>query len=178
MARYSKEKEYEFRSKIRQILVKKPDSTIMQVKAILDDNGIVLDKNYINRLINKIRVERAYNINHYTFNKIIGDFADEVAELKKKMWNIVDSKDAKYRDKIAATKEIREQASTLIDKMFDGGVFERSLGKIKNDVTITPEDKAEVERVIGLTGLQGIEQKQKYSDEDILEQTDEVAGDK
>ena len=173
MARYSKEKEYEFRSKIRQILTKKPDITIMGTKAILDDNGIVLDKNYINKLINKIRKERAYNINHYTFNKLIGDFADDIAELKKKMWTIIDSSDAKYRDKISASKEIREQTNMLIDKMFDGGVFERNLGTMKNIIKPSREDEEEVARVVALTALQGDEALKKYADEqDIPQQSD------
>ena len=127
-----KEKELEYISQIRRILVIKPDSSIREVKETLlnQRKPLNLDKDYINKLINKIRVERTNRVNYYTINVVLAKFQDEVEELKKRLWLIITSPGSLEKDKIAAIKEIRNSSKDLFDKMFDAGIFERRIGEI------------------------------------------------
>jgi len=130
--RYTKEKQQEHISQIRRILVIKPDSTIFDVKDALAKQGkpLILDKDYINKLINKIRRERTKRLDRYTVNVVLAKFQDEVEELKKRLWLIITNAGGLERDKIAAIKEIRNSSKDIFDKMFDAGIFERKLGEI------------------------------------------------
>ena len=149
---YSKEKQQEHISQIRRVLVIKPDSTILEVRAILIDQKIPLklDKDYINRLVNKIRKERAKRLDHYTINKILVDFQDEVAELKRRLWVIITSPGNLERDKIAAIRELRTSSKDLFDKMFDAGIFKRKLGELEIGKKLTPEEEDLIKKAINL----------------------------
>ena len=143
MALYSKEKIQEHISQIRRILVMNPDITILRIQEKLakSKKPINLDKDYINKLTNRIRKERAKRYNGYTINKVLVRFQDEVEELKKNLWNIINSGEDK--DKISAIKELRTSSKDLFDKMFDSGIFEKKLGKleIREEKTLKDIDK-------------------------------------
>jgi len=66
---YSKEKQQEHISRIRRILVIKPDSTILGIREALSNQGkpLKLDKDYIKRLV---RGERQKNYNRKSRDKI------------------------------------------------------------------------------------------------------------
>ena len=130
--RYTKERQLEHISQIRRILVIKPESTILEVKDALMNqrNPLSLDKDYINKLINKIRRERIKRLDGYTVNVVLAKFQDEMEELKKRLWIIITEPMTEDKDKIAAIKEIRNSSKDLFDKMFDSGIFERKLGEI------------------------------------------------
>ena len=130
---YSKEKQQEHISQIRRILVMKPDATILGVQALLQKQRkpLKLDKNYINRLVNKIRKERAKRLDHYTVHKVLAEFQDEIGELKKRLWGILNNAGATPHEKISAVKELRSSSVDLFDKMFDAGVFEKKMGELR-----------------------------------------------
>ena len=130
--RLSKETQQGHISQIRRILVIKPESTILEVKDALMNqrNPLSLDKDYINKLINKIRRERIKRLDGYTVNVVLAKFQDEMEELKKRLWIIITEPMTEDKDKIAAIKEIRNSSKDLFDKMFDSGIFERKLGEI------------------------------------------------
>ena len=141
-----KEKELEYISQIKRILVVKPDSSIREVKDALmrQRKPLSLDKDYINKLVNKIRKERAKRLDYYTVNKVLAEFQDEVEELKKRLWSIIMNPLSSERDKISAIKELRNSSKDLFDKMFDAGVFERQLGKLKAEGLLSSEDKEHI----------------------------------
>jgi len=82
---YSKERQQEHISQIRRILVVKPEASILDIKDSLSKqrSPLDLDKDYINKLVNRIRKERAKRLDKYTINVILANFQDEVEELKK-----------------------------------------------------------------------------------------------
>lgn len=131
--RYSKEKQQEHISQIRRILVIKPDSSILNIREALakQRKSLNLDKDYINKLVNKIRKERAKRLDHYTINKILAEFQDEIGELKRRLWIIIINPDNPDKDKIAAIRELRTSSKDLFDKMFDAGIFKRKLGELE-----------------------------------------------
>jgi len=130
--KYTKERQKEHMSQIRRILVIKPESTILEVRDTLarQVKPLKLDKDYINRIINKIRKERANRLDHYTINVVLAKFQDEMEELKRRLWIIITKGDSTEKDRIAAIRELRNSSKELFDKMFDAGIFERKLGQI------------------------------------------------
>jgi len=149
---YSKERQQEHISQIRRILVVKTDSSILDIKESLAKQRIPLelDKDYINKLVNKIRRERSKKLDHHTINKVLAEFQDEVEELKKRLWIIITNPDSTEKDKIAAIRELRTSSKDLFDKMFDAGVFKRKMGEPEIGKELTQEEQDLIERVIEL----------------------------
>ena len=149
---YSKEQQQEHISQIRRILVIKPESTIREIRDALAGmkNPLNLDKDYINRLVNKIRGERARRLDFYTINKILVDFQDEIAELKKRLWIIITDPASSEKDKIAAIRELRTSSKELFDKMFDAGVFKRKLGELEVGKALTQEEQDLIKKAVDL----------------------------
>jgi len=141
--RYTKERQNEHISKIRRLLVIKPEASIKDIKETLAGQAkpLVLDKDYINKLVNKIRVEKTKRLDYYTVNKVLADFQDEVAELKRRLWSTITNPDSTDRDKISAIRELRTSSKDLFDKMFDAGVFNRKIGEITLGNKLTAEEQ-------------------------------------
>ena len=134
MPAYSKEKEGEFIGQIRMIIVQKPDIHILQIQKALKDGGISLDKNYINKLIKKIRGERANRYNNAAANVAIAKFEDFVKLMSQELMKIVKTPDDQHV-KVKAIKQLVEQYKDVLNLQFDMGVFERQIGKVKSDIT-------------------------------------------
>lgn len=149
---YSKEQKKEFISHIRRILVIDPDATIRGIRDSLmrRKKPLKLDKNYIGDLINKIRKERAKRLDHYTINKVLARFQDEVEELKKRLWVIITNPESSERDKISAIKELRTSSKDLFDKMFDAGVFKRKLGELELKDQLNDKERDLIKKAIAL----------------------------
>ena len=164
--KYTKERQKEHMSQIRRILVIKPESTILEVRDTLarQIKPLKLDKDYINRIINKIRKERANRLDHYTINVVLAKFQDEMEELKRRLWIIITKGESTEKDKIAAIRELRNSSKELFDKMFDAGIFERKLGEIgieDKSKTLTnllkdAEPKTKEEFIRAWRGIQGL----------------------
>ena len=150
--KYSKEQQQEFISQIRRILVIKPESTIRGIRDTLagQKKPLSLDKDYINGLVNKIRKERAQRLDHYTINKVLAEFQDEVGELKKRLWIIITNPESSEKDKIAAIRELRTSSKDLFDKMFDAGLFSKKLGELTLESKLTEEEQKLLSRAIKL----------------------------
>ena len=151
---YSKEQQQEHINQIRRILVIKPDSSIRDIRDTLERQRepLKLNKDYINKLVNKIRKERAKRLDHYTVNKILAEFQDEIKELKRRLWIIITNPDidSTEKDKIAAVRELRTSSKDLFDKMFDAGVFKRKLGELEIGKKLSKEEQDLINRIIKL----------------------------
>jgi len=135
---YGKEKKREYLSRVRQVLVAKPDATIMQVQSVLEDNGLKLDKDFINKLINIIRRERYTRYDNVTVKKAIAEFEDFILATGQELLKI--SKTSKLdMAKIIALDTRVKHYKILLDKQFDAGVFERKLGTIDAKYTNVAE---------------------------------------
>lgn len=172
MSRYSKEKQDEIIARIRSFLVRKPDLTIREVQDLLagSHQSMKLDKNYVGKLLNKIRKERTVRLNNYTVNVTLAKFEDEAEDLKARFYAIVTDrgekqeimdKDGKptgtfawvrkppsHRDVTNALKEIRQTSIALFDKMFDSGVFERQVGNIRVEDKLSDEEEEKIKNAI------------------------------
>jgi len=150
--RYTKERQNEHISKIRRLLVIKPEASIKDIKETLAGQAkpLVLDKDYINKLVNKIRVEKTKRLDYYTVNKVLVEFQDEVAELKRRLWSTITNPDSTDRDKISAIRELRTSSNDLFNKMFDSGVFTKKLGKLEIGSKLSEEEQELLKRAIDL----------------------------
>lgn len=151
MPRITDDKHSEYLERVRAIIVRRPDVSIRQIKKILEEHPkapIKLTKDYIMLLVRKIRKNRGQRLNSYTVNVILGQFEQEVEELKKQLWTIVSNPVGSDKVKVAAIKEIRSSSMALFDKMFDAGLFEKNLGKLDIDQKLSEETEAMIAKAI------------------------------
>lgn len=151
MPKITDDKEGEFLERVRAIIVRRPDISIRQIKKVLAENPkepISLDKEYLARLVSKIRKNRAQRLNHYTVNVILGQFEEEARELKKTLWAIIGNPIGDEKVKVSAIKELRNTSVALFDKMFTAGLFEYNHGKLEVEHTLSPDAEAMIERAI------------------------------
>lgn len=148
------ERQKEHIARIRQVLVMKSNATILKIKKILEedfDDPLKLDKDYINRLVNKIRGERAKRIDYYTLNQKLAEFEDKLNESDLRLWAIVNEPFSDTKNKIAALREIRNNNKELFDKMFDAGVFKRKIGEIEIGEKLSDEEQDLLKKAIELS---------------------------
>jgi len=108
------------------------------IKRHLEQQGLVLDRNYINSLVNAIHAERAKRGDTWTLNFALASFQDAMGEIVRVGWEIANDKFAEGRDRAAALREIREAYNAVFEKLFDAGVFERKLGTLDATIRNTP----------------------------------------
>ncbi len=151
MPAYGKEKEQEFISMIRLLMVRHSDITVLKMTDALKQNGYQLNKDYVNKLMRKVRVERAHRIDTQSLSKEIAKFEDLVKALANELWKIILDKSrvengvaikgATHYDKTMAIKTLIDSYQKLFDKKFDAGIFEKQLGKLKAETKLSQEDE-------------------------------------
>jgi hypothetical protein len=129
MPKYTKEREKLYIERIRSLLVRNPQVSILEIKAKLAEHPkepLNLDKDYINRLVRKIEAIRAQKLNWYTINEYLANFEEEIGEIKKRCWGIIQDADASHSERLSAMRELRTSTIELFEKMMEGDVFQRS----------------------------------------------------
>jgi len=126
-------------ARVRRLLVLKPELTIMDLCA-----QMTISKDYAAQLLKKVRKEKIHRYQNYTINKILANIEDVLNESDKHLWSIVNSATASNKDRIAALREIRNNNKELFEKMFDSGIFERQLGKLKTEGKMDHEQHKEL----------------------------------
>ena len=98
----------------------------------------MLDRNYINGIVNDIHRERARRAETWTLNHALASLQDSMSEIVRVAWEIVNDPKARNMDKTLAMREIREAHNLVFEKLFDAGVFERKLGTLDAVIRNTP----------------------------------------
>lgn len=151
MPKYSKESEAIFTERIRHLLIANNKITVREMTEQLErdpESPLKLDKDYVNKLLRKLKAERAMRLNLVTVTETLAKLEDEMNNVKAKAWEIINDPNAATRDKTSAMREIREAGKMLFDKMFDAGIFQRSLGKVTVAPGLSDEDNAIAQRAI------------------------------
>lgn len=151
MPSITKEHEQEYIERIRAIVVRRPSASVRIIQETLEGHPkspLSLDRDYVRKLVNKIRKDTGQRLNHYTVNVILGDFEREAEELKKTLWGIIGNPTTDDKVKVSAIKELRNTSVALFDKMFDAGIFERNLGKLGTEHTLSEESEAMILKAI------------------------------
>jgi len=150
MPAYSSDTKRYHRERVRSIMVQQPMLSGEGIRQYLERQGLELDRNYINGLVNQIHRERAKRADIWTLNMALASFQDAMAEIARVGWEIANDKFAPGRDRAAALREVREAYNAVFEKLFDAGVFERKLGTLDATIRNTPlsdEKKQAIEAV-------------------------------
>jgi len=125
--RYSKERRKQHISRVRRLLVMRPDASILEIRDLLQRQvrSLKLDKDYINKLVNKIRKEKAKRMDRYTLSVKLAEFEDKLKEADLHLWTIANSSMSSNSEAITALREIRKNNSEMLDRMFLAGFFEK-----------------------------------------------------
>jgi len=150
MPAYSSDTKKYHRSRVRSIMVQDPMLAGEHIRRRLEREGLVLDRNYINGIVNDIHKERARRAETWTLNNAMTALQDAMGEVVRVGWEIANDKMAEGRDRAAALREIREAYNLVFEKMFDAGVFERKLGTLDAVIRNTPlpEEKKQAIRSV------------------------------
>jgi hypothetical protein len=128
--KYSDDKQYEHLVRVRRVLVKDPDLSVVKITEMLGAKGLKLDRHYVGRIVDKLR-RREGRMEQWRVNRVIGMFMNEMKEVKRHLWGVMTDPMARDSDKIGAAKAIIKADVEIFERMFDAGIFERKLGKLK-----------------------------------------------
>jgi hypothetical protein len=138
MPAYSSDTKKYHRERVRSIMVQNPMLAGEHIRRKLEQQGLVLDRNYINGIVNGIHRERARRAETWTLNNALTALQDAMGEVVRVGWTIANDQMAEGRDRAAALREIREAYNLMFEKLFDAGVFERKLGTLDMAIRNTP----------------------------------------
>ena len=138
MPRYSKEHEQEFIGKIKQVLVVNPNATILSIQKNLRNNNIELDKDYINKLLKKIRGERAHRYTNEAVGAAVAKFEDYISYFNSKLLKI-EQATSNEMVKIMAIRQFINQNKDLLKMQLDVGVFEENNKNNGKEISNIPE---------------------------------------
>lgn len=127
-----------YRERIRSAMVQNPMISGNGIQRALESDGLHLDRNYINSLVNQIHAERAKRADTWSLNLALASFQDAMGEIVRVGWEIANDVHEEGRDRAAALREIREAHNAMFEKLFDAGVFERKLGTLDMAIRNTP----------------------------------------
>ena len=138
MPAYSTDTKKYHRERVRSIMVQNPMLAGEHIRQKLERQGLVLDRTYINGIVNDIHRERARRAETWTLNNALAALQDAMGEIVRVGWTIANDEHTPGRDRAAALREIREAHNLVFEKMFDAGVFERKLGTLDAVIRNTP----------------------------------------
>lgn len=146
--RLSKEKNLELLEGVRRQMVRNPDVTIFKLQELLSKQyNHAFDKNFIGKLKNKVHRERTHRVNK-TIGYELAHLEDTINVITEILWEIIDSPQTAVREKISAIRELRSARSMLFEAMLNAGVFERQLGNLKIEKKLSPEEEAEMDKLL------------------------------
>ena len=140
MANYGKEKNKEHLALIKRTIARNPNISILQIQKVLEKqkDPLHLHQDYINKLVNKIRGERARRYDNMAKNEAIAKFEDFLDDLGGELNRIISDPESQTA-KIMAIKQKVENYKSLLNLQFDMGIFERELGKTTNEIVNVAE---------------------------------------
>lgn len=148
--RFSKEKLYELRERIRLEMVKDPNISIYQLQDILlPEYGRKFDKNFLAKLKRKIHRERAVRFNYVTVNEELAKIEDLIHCARPYLVDIIFNEEGKYnpREIISAFKAVVWGEMMLFDAMLNAGIFDRPQLPEK-EKPLTPEQQELIKKAI------------------------------
>lgn len=141
--KYTEEQEKLIRTTIQRVRIRNPYISMLKIKNLLErQESLVLDKNYVAKVIKEIDKETVQRLDQTSLKEAIGSFLNRIKEIDVHLWAILTDTDqysvegklikkgAGARDRVMAAKELRENYKEVFDVMFDAGIFNRKLGDI------------------------------------------------
>ena len=135
--RLSTKTKHYHRERVRSVLVQNPQISGEGLRQRLEQQGLILDRHYISSLVNAIHAERAKRASTWMLNHALASLQDQMSEIVKAAWEIVNDPMARNMDKTLAMKEISEKPrseralslrASYVSKNESGGGFWSWLG--------------------------------------------------
>ena len=138
---YSKEQNEYYLEKVRMVMVLRgSDVSCREVVELLAKNKVVVSKNYVGRLKNKIFGEMEYRARYYAYHTAIPDIENSLAETIRQTWAIAVNPDTMPSVKLQALKEVRDAKQQLIDNLLKVG----KLNKVPEKIAVYRHDEHEI----------------------------------
>jgi hypothetical protein len=115
-------------ARVRDVIIRKPDVSILEIQRVLDADRspLHLSENYIAKIAKKVHTERTHRRNYHT-RKYTAMLEDELSALKPFLWQIVQTskldvariaaagKIAEFTEKLKELNDIVPQAQNAVD---------------------------------------------------------------
>jgi hypothetical protein len=131
MPRIPKEYEMTIRGHIRRLLIMDPSMTLVEIEKYLYKLGIKIGVDYISTQRKKIAREKLQKGMSHVLTVHLQNFLDTMSEADRHLWSMASDKSQPPGVRIYAISQIRENQKEVFDKLFEAGVFEKQLGKLK-----------------------------------------------
>lgn len=163
MGQYSDAKQEYHKSRIRDIMILKPEVSAEAIKAALAQSALDplnLDRTYIRKLMGKIKKDRIVRIDRADIRERLGIMRETYNLVSEQMWKILlESNDRKAQ--VSAGKVIVDAQKNLLESEMNAGVFDRKLGTINFEAggqiehvhTLSPELKAPILHALEKYGI-------------------------
>ncbi|OGN03278.1 MAG: hypothetical protein A2655_00410 [Candidatus Yanofskybacteria bacterium RIFCSPHIGHO2_01_FULL_43_42] len=141
--RFSKEKTHELKEKVRFEMVKNPHVSIVDLQQILSDYyGHRFDKNYVNKLKNKVHRERVLRLDFASLNEDLAKLEDLCNFARYELVGIVFNEEKKYKPSeiIAAFRTIFWAEVTLFEAKLNAGIFQKAKQNQTKEKPLTKEE--------------------------------------
>lgn len=126
-------------ARVRAVIAQDHQITLDDLALRLDrEYGIKIERHYLSGIVRKIYRERALRADRQTLNYALAAFEDAMTQVVRVAWEIANDQFARKQDRVMALREIREAHSSVFEKLFDAGVFERKLGTLDATIRNTP----------------------------------------
>ena len=149
MPAFSKNAQEYHKSRIRTVMILRPDATIEEIRTALEesgDNPITLDRKYINKLREKIFKERARVNNNLNKTARLRILKEKLQMVERRLWAEATNADNPGVVRVVALKAIGENEIKLLNAEMDAGLYERQLGTLTEERRMLPlsEDTAKL----------------------------------
>jgi hypothetical protein len=143
MSKYSQDKIRELDAQISRLMAIYPNISAAKIAETLH-----LDHWFVCKRKKKIERANTENIRRMTIDQDLGEIRQFLNATLPEIAKIIFAKESKEKDKINALKVLLEGKKVFLDKKFDAGIFERQLGRMKTDTTLSEEDRKVVEQAL------------------------------
>jgi len=135
MSKYSKEQSKEHLGIIKRLLIKKPNLTIEKTIGLVNEIiGITFDKDYVAKLLKKIRGERVNRYNNATKANAVALYEDFIEDLNADLRNLYSNEKISISEKVNIIRTLAQNYKEIVNMQMDLGILERELGTMRSEV--------------------------------------------
>ena len=162
MPAYSKEREQYHISRIRSILILRPDATFDEIAEALSastEAPLALERHYISKLKKKIYAERLRRNDNLNRNARIAYIQDKKKVVEQRLWQEATNMKNPGVVRVMALEKIMKNELELLAAEMDAGCYERKIGtldvnaKVEHQHTLAPELLDPIMRALRNYGL-------------------------
>lgn len=132
MASHKDETKQYHRARIQEAMVLNPRASVKEIAELLEyaNPPLVLSREYVGKVIQKIYAERLIRYDRAHLNKRIAEMEDRTQSVIGQMWKLVLNPKNAAKERAQAAKVIIEADRNLLEAQMDAGIFDRKIGTV------------------------------------------------